>query len=164
MRFVIDAYNLLFAIGRLTPRSGKDALVGARQWLMSRTRHAHQDADKVIVVFDGKSGSGAKPTGAIFSGPQEADDIIEDTIRRETVPGRLTVVSDDLRLREAARRKGCVVLRCLDYAEQYLLADPSTPTAPEESCSTAPPPGDERQTYLDLFKHLDDDPELGDPY
>jgi hypothetical protein len=159
MRFAIDGYNLLFALGKLTPRSPKGAIDPARKWLMTQVRAAHA-ADDVTVVFDGKPGRGTAEAGAVYSGRLEADDVIEERIRGESAPGRLTVVSDDLRLREAARRKGCVVLRCLDYAERHLLSGPAPPP-PDEPAER---PSDDRQTYLEMFKHLDDDPELGEPF
>jgi hypothetical protein len=159
MRFAIDGYNLLFALGKLTPRSPRGAIGPARKWLMSQVR-AHHAADDVTVVFDGKPGRATPEAGAVYSGRLEADDLIEERIRQESAPGRLTIVSDDLRLREAARRKGCVVLRCLDYAERHLLSEPSPAPPPQP----AGPPADDRQAYLEMFKHLDDDPELGEPF
>lgn len=158
MRFLIDGYNLLFALGRLNRHSGKSALDGARAWLHAQIQRQHGDsAPRVTVVYDGTPGRKGAESGAVFSQGREADDVIEDRVHRESDPARLTVVSDDRRVREAARRKGCVVLRCLDYAEVHLLGAPAR---------TASVPTPEKPATVDvladreLFKHLENDPEF----
>ena len=77
MRFLIDGYNLLFALGKLTSRSGKEALGPARKWLLALIRSGH-DAD-VTVVFDGRPGRGAAEAGAVYSQGETADDVIEES-------------------------------------------------------------------------------------
>src|SRR5438045_2460107 len=125
MPTLIDGYNLLHAMGRLTARDGKKALEGARRSLLLKVRSGHgPGGDGVTVVFDG---NGAPPGAAAedtfdgilvkFAHGQTADDMIEELIRAENRPGALTVVSDDHRIKHAARRRGCPVLGCLDYYE-----------------------------------------------
>jgi len=160
MRYLIDGYNLLFALGWLNPHSKKSASAWdrARTWLHEQIARQHrQYASRVLVVYDGLPGRKGPEPGALFSHPREADDLIEEQIHQESDPARLTVVSDDHRLREAARRKGCVVLRCLDYAELHLLR------APKRAVAVEPP---EKPTEIDLtadrelFQHLENDPEF----
>ncbi|MFQ3592105.1 MAG: hypothetical protein SNJ82_02820, partial [Gemmataceae bacterium] len=95
--------------------------------------------------------------GAVFSYEREADDLIEDRVHKESDPARLTVVSDDQRIREAARRKGCVVLRCLDYAERHLLRGPTRAIAvePPEKPATVDLAADR-----EMFRYLENDPEF----
>jgi predicted RNA-binding protein with PIN domain len=156
MRYLIDGYNLLFAVGRLNRHSGKAALEGARAWLQSQIQRFHGTmAANVTVVYDGEPGRRGAEAGAVFSFEIEADDIIEQRVRQESNPRRLTVVSDDRRVREAARRKGCAVLHCLDYVEKHLLSAPAVVSelTPEK------PLMDPSQDW-ELFKHLEDDPEF----
>jgi predicted RNA-binding protein with PIN domain len=156
MRYLIDGYNLLFAVGRLTRHSGKAALEGARAWLQAQIqRHHGEMAKKVTVVYDGEPSRRGAETGAVYSFEIEADDLIEERVRTESDPRRLTVVSDDRRVREAARRKGCAVLHCLDYVERQLLS----PVVPEPEPTPEKPLLDPSKD-LELFKHLDDDPEF----
>ena len=44
--------------------------------------------------------------------------MIEDLIRDEPAPRLLTVVSDDRRLKDAARRRQCPTPTCLDFYEK----------------------------------------------
>jgi predicted RNA-binding protein with PIN domain len=166
MPFLIDGYNLLYALGRLTPRSRRAALGGARRWLLDRLRRGHGPDADVTVVFDGSTAPADVPAheqhGRVrfeFSTGQTADDLIEDRIAADRAPGQLSVVSDDHRIRQAARRRGCAVLGCLDYYEQFLDARrPDAPPAP------APEPGDkpdrpspeEMQHWLDAFGGTDE--------
>src|SRR4051794_3573520 len=108
MPFLIDGYNLLYALGRLTPRSGRPALAGARRWLVARLRLGHGSGAGVTVVFDGKrappgtpGGEGSGDVRVEFSQGESADDLIEELIAAEPSPRTLTVVSDDHRIRQA---------------------------------------------------------------
>jgi predicted RNA-binding protein with PIN domain len=165
MRYLIDGYNLLFASGRLTPRAGRGALEASRKWLLVEVVrwHGTQSAD-VTVVFDA---AGAPPGTPLhedhgdvrvrFARGQTADDLIEELIRDESAPRLLTVVSDDNRIKEAARRRGCVVLGCLDYCERWSqphrdeAAPPSVEPAKPDSMSEQ-----ERRDWLEAFKDVED--------
>jgi predicted RNA-binding protein with PIN domain len=127
MRFLIDGYNLLHA---LWPAEGRQLRPRAwprfRQRLLDRLRASHPaDAEAVTVVFDAAREPHPDPPEAdsrgIFVrfavGYPSADDLIEELIRGDSAPSRLTVVSDDHRVRDAARRRGCTVTGCLDYFE-----------------------------------------------
>src|SRR5262249_28822191 len=86
MPLVIDGYNLLYALGRLTPRSGRDALDGARRWLVQQLRQREGPGADVTVVFDGRSARGPKTKEdqgdirVVFSQGASADDVIEEMI------------------------------------------------------------------------------------
>lgn len=163
MPHLIDGYNLLYATGRLAPRSGRSALEASRQWLLVElVRYHAADASSVTVVFDAAGAPPGVPpherhggVRLLFARGQTADDLIEELIRDEPAPKSLTVISDDNRIREAARRRGCVVLGCLDYCEQWTrpkrtsaapAADPAKPEAMTEQ---------ERRAWLQAFGDAD---------
>ncbi|MFO0926891.1 MAG: NYN domain-containing protein [Gemmataceae bacterium] len=168
MSFLIDGYNLLYALGRLTRRSSRAAAVAARRWL------ADQLSDVVTVVFDGtvpgdevRELQRRTQARIRFSGGQSADDLIEDLIAAEARPRELTVVSNDHRLQTAARRRGCNVLTCLDYYEQQVMR-PRTPAAPvpvpaEDDVKPEAADADTEQ-WIEAFRMDDDDPLLRDPF
>jgi predicted RNA-binding protein with PIN domain len=121
MCYVIDGYNLLYALGRLTKKSGQAALLSARRWLAQQLQAGHIPADALVVVFDGAQSPtfGIESAGPIeFVFASSADDHIEDLISEEKQPAQLTIVSDDHRLHQAARRRGCAWLGCMDFWEQ----------------------------------------------
>jgi hypothetical protein len=167
MRYLIDGYNLLHAMGVLTGRVGPHGLEKARLALLGRLLVLHpDDPGRVTVVFDAANA----PAGAereqehqglhvVFALTEEADDVIEAIIRQESAPRLLTVVSDDRRLKEAARRRHCLSLGCLDYLEQVGKPAPTPPT----SDGPAKPQGvsaDETARWLKEFADLADDPKL----
>jgi len=174
MSYLIDGYNLLHALGRLTGWSGRGALQGARGWLLRQLRQAHGPEEVVTVVFD----AATAPPGArerknegglhfVFAQGETADDVIEDLIQAEANPRQLTVISDDHRLQNAGRRRGCNVLGCLDYYEGHL--QPRRPPAAAAVASDEPPAkpepaDDEVEHWLDAFGDVGDDPLLKDPF
>jgi predicted RNA-binding protein with PIN domain len=141
MRFLIDGYNLLHAIW---PSEGRH--LRARAWPRFRQRllqrlHGQDAADRgaVTVVFDASRsppGAAAEQDGKgilvrFAVGYPSADDLVEELIRSDPAPAQLTVVSDDRRLKEAARRRGCVVSGCLDYFESLGHVSRPQPTVEE---------------------------------
>jgi predicted RNA-binding protein with PIN domain len=141
MRFLIDGYNLLHAVW---PAEGRQLRPRAwprfRQRLIDRLRAAHpDDAVPVTVVFDAAREPHTDPPEAdsrgihvrFAVGYPSADDLIEELIRADSAPSRLTVVSDDHRVRDAARRRGCTVTGCLDYFESIEKPRPSKEDPPD---------------------------------
>jgi predicted RNA-binding protein with PIN domain len=169
VRYLIDGYNLLHAIGLLHGRAGPHALQKARLALLGRLCGTHGTAvTSVTVVFDA---SGAPP-GAVpeedyqglrvrYSLQGEADDLIEDLIRREPSPRQLTVISDDHRIQQAARRRGCPALGCMAYLDEMERPRRPRPTPPAEP--PAKPDGvsrEEAELWRREFADLIDDPKL----
>ena len=165
MRYVIDGYNLLYAWGVLRGRVGPHGLEQARQALLGQLHgRLGADAVAVTVVFD----AARAPPGAAaeqdcqgihvyFALKREADDLIEELIRHDSAPQQLTVVSDDHRIRDAARRRRCPVLGCLEFVErmEHWRSVPATP--PEDSA--AKPEGvspREAERWLKEFADLAD--------
>lgn len=127
MRYLIDGYNLLYAVGLIRPRLGPDSLEKARLRLLGMVKGAlGEEAHRAAVVFDGAGAPAGVPAQDDYEGvrvyfatrPAQADDLIEGFIARESVPAALTVVSDDRRIRDAARRRHCPVLGCLDFMDE----------------------------------------------
>jgi predicted RNA-binding protein with PIN domain len=172
MSYLIDGYNLLFALGLPPGQIGPAGLQKARQRLLDLLRAAHgEDAPAVTVVFD----AAGAPPGAVeaqeyeglhvrFAVRQpEADDLIELLIRKESAPRQLTVVSDDHRIQTAARRRQCVVLGCgdyLDWLEQQRQARrPRAPQAPAKPTASS---AEETRHWLREFADLEHDPDWKD--
>jgi predicted RNA-binding protein with PIN domain len=70
-----------------------------------------------------------------FSFRQTADDLIEALIAADPRPADLTIVSNDTRLHEAARRRGCQAWSCERFMDWLAEGDRPTPSAA---------PGDEK--------------------
>jgi uncharacterized protein len=175
--YLIDGYNLLFAMGVLTRRGGPTRLEKARERLLGLLAGAFGDeASSVIVVFDAANAPRGATEVQEFRGLQvrfavrqdEADDLIEDLLRRDSTPKKLTLVSDDHRLQQAARRRSCQVQGCDDFLDwldrrRQPQAPPRAPTPEKRERLTAA----ETQRWLEEFAGLADDPgfkELFEPY
>jgi len=172
--YLIDGYNLLFTIGLVPGRAGPHALEKARLRLLGLLHGVHGDeSGAVTVVFD----AAHSPPGAsceqefhglhvrFAAGHAEADDLIELLIGQDAAPKHLTVVSDDHRIQQAARRRHCTVQGCQDYLDwldrhrrqrrRQLLE------TPEKQQGISP---QEKQRWLDEFGDLDDDPDMKDVF
>jgi uncharacterized protein len=180
VHYLIDGYNLLHHVGLLTGRVGPSGLEKARRALLGHLsgRFGEQAAD-VTVVFDAQH---APPTAAdtfdyqgihvLFTRSEEADDVIEDLIRRASAPRLLTVVSNDKRIRDAARRRHCPVAECVDFWDtlgqrpKRESQEPGVSEMKREQVSRG-----ETQHWLEEFGDLDEDagfkelfgPDFGEP-
>lgn len=115
MAIIIDGYNLLHAANIVAEGPGKYTLEKSRRSVLRAVAAllTAKERTTTTVVFDGKDAPpGLKKVAefagmtVLFSEPgTEADDVIEDLIKSNTVPRRLTVVSGDHRLHRAARRR-----------------------------------------------------------
>jgi predicted RNA-binding protein with PIN domain len=176
MLYLIDGYNLLYALGVLRKRMGPDGLERARQNLLGVLRGSFGDeSSSVTVVFD----AARPPPGVAAEGEYQgihvrfaidmaaADDLIEVLIGKASAPRHLTVVSDDHRIQKAARRRRCVVRGCGDFLQE--LERRRKPPVVPPGGQPAKPSGvsrEETQHWLKEFADLDDDPamkELQDP-
>ena len=166
MQFLIDGYNLMHFLGLVRPQGPKSlekSRISLQEWL--RQVHGAQ-IDAVTLVYDGRlserPGTGTQDDHGLrvqFSTGESADDLIEELIRRHAQPRRLTVVSNDRRIQEAARRRGAIPSSCGDYLDVLMAhghAAPKPPKAPEKPESSP----DEIARWLKEFADLDEDPEL----
>jgi len=105
--FVIDGYNLLHVVLKAEEASGIANDLGLCRIL---SRYLVEIGTPAVIIFDGPGPpdkSGFDNLGnleVLFAGlGADADSAIEDKISASTAPKRLDVVSNDRRLRKAAR-------------------------------------------------------------
>ena len=115
MKYIIDGYNLLHASPLIQNAKGPKWLEKQRFRLLSSLASLIPAADRAatVVVFDARESPSGLPSEYFFEGIKvrfardhdEADDLIEELIDAHTKTSSLTVVSSDLRLQRAARRR-----------------------------------------------------------
>lgn len=112
---VIDGYNLLHSI----QKTGEDSeSISDVQLCHIVGRYLKLAGEKGEIIFDGtgppeKSGfENINNLEVLFAGiSSDADRVIEDKIKASTAPRRLTIVSSDRRLRDAARTRKATVVK-----------------------------------------------------
>jgi predicted RNA-binding protein with PIN domain len=174
--YLIDGYNLLYAMGILHGRVGSPGLQKARQRLLAWLREAHaDDPGAVTVVFDAAGAPRAAAPEGDFQGLHvhfavgydQADDLIELLIRQAATPRQLSVVSNDHRLQRAGRRRQCRVLGCADYLDALEARSHQRAPSPHVPDKSQDLSESEKRHWLAAFADLADDPdlkELFDPF
>jgi predicted RNA-binding protein with PIN domain len=167
MRYLIDGYNLLHAVGSLHGRTGLQALLRARKALLEMlARQFGEGSNQLTVVFDAAGHLPEMPARLEYHGIEvlfavreaSADDLIETLIRQSTNPRSLTVVSSDHRIQRAASRKDCIVKSSTDFLDDFQkrsLDRPGTCDSPSK-----PPDGFDAKHWLQEFRELENDPNL----
>jgi predicted RNA-binding protein with PIN domain len=168
MPYLIDGYNLLHAMGVLRGRVGPHGLEKARQRLLGLLQGAlGAEASNVTVIFDAAGAPAGAQDEQDYHGihvrfavhEEQADDLIEDLIQHDSAPKQLTVVSDDHRLQEAARRRQCRVLACLDFLDELdrtrRAHKAKSASEPEKQSSSK-----DKERWLRAFADLDHEPEM----
>ena len=112
---IIDGYNLLWSTQE---RSENFESISDVQLCYIIGRYLKQTGQKGEIIFDGvgppdKDGfDNISNLEVFFVGTAtDADTVIEDKIRANTAPKRLTVVSSDRRLRDAAKARKAIALK-----------------------------------------------------
>jgi uncharacterized protein len=115
MALVIDGYNLLHASGILGRGIGPGSLERSRAALLRFLAESLDDEElsQTTVVFDARDAPPGLPRRSKQHGiavrfaekDSDADQVIEELIRADSAPRRLTVVSSDHRLHRAAHRR-----------------------------------------------------------
>jgi predicted RNA-binding protein with PIN domain len=154
--FLIDGYNLLHAVGWASPRMPGKSLEAARRrlldWLADLPGEKRAGA-RFRVVFDAQKGPADSPERThrgvwyLFAYRRTADDLIEELLAAAATPKRLTVVSNDTRLHESARRSGARGWGCQAFLD-WLLAEPSARAADEAPEKPDGPPSPEEAAEL----------------
>jgi predicted RNA-binding protein with PIN domain len=113
--FIIDGHNLLHSIHKEGADSGPIRDVQLC-WIVGR--YLKQIGQKGEIIFDGtgprdKSGfDNISNLEVFFAGlGTDADTVIENKIGANTAPRRLTIVSNDRRLRKAARSRKAISVK-----------------------------------------------------
>lgn len=161
MAFLIDGYNLMYAVGVHPAGPDRAAFDAARRrfldWLAGQPA---LKAFPVRVVLDAQYATRDHGTtthrGLVvtFTFNQTADDLIETLIATDKNPQRLRVVSDDNRIRAAARRGRCRVLSCNEFMDWLLDngAEEEKPApVPVPRAEKPVPVSDEMDEFLRAF-------------
>src|SRR5262245_16115652 len=166
MLFLIDGYNLLHAMGFLRGRTGPQGLEKARLRLLGLLHGSHGDESNcVTVVFDAHHAPPGADAEQFYQGihvifalaQEQADDLIEEMIRKASAPKQLTVVSDARRIRAAAKRRHCPTWVCgeyLDHLERLRSARPR-PRPPADPGKPESPSPEETRRWLEEFGGAD---------
>jgi predicted RNA-binding protein with PIN domain len=115
MPVIIDGHNLLHSIHKEDPDSGTISDVWLCRVISGYLRLIDEKGE---IIFDGtgprdKSGFDNLPNLEVFFAGlrSDADTVIEEKIKASTAPKRLTIVSSDRRLRDAARKRKTTVVK-----------------------------------------------------
>jgi hypothetical protein len=137
MAVIIDGHNLLHSINKEDPDSGPISDVRLCQVI---SRYLKLIDEKGEIIFDG---TGPRDKGGFdnisnlevfFAGLRsDAYTVIEDKIKASTAPKRLTIVSSDRRLRDAARKRKATVEKsqvfwenlCRQLARKKTIIEPA---------------------------------------
>jgi len=115
MGLLIDGYNLLNAVG-ITAAAGRTSSLHRSRVALLNFLVESLDAQEIAhaaVVFDAAGAPPGLPPELAHRGlavrfaprGSDADSLLEDLIRQDTSPRRLTVVSSDHRVQRAAKRR-----------------------------------------------------------
>ena len=132
MRYLIDGYNLMYAVGKGQPGDKSRARFDAARksfldWLV-QSRAVKANPGTLRIVFDAQNskcdlGSSLhKGLLVTFSFNQTADDLIEALLSVESKPKDLRVVSNDTRLQDFAKRRGSTPMTCGEFLD-WLMSD-----------------------------------------
>jgi len=157
--FLIDGYNLMYAVGLLRQGVPAGGLERARNRFLDWLATAAKDRAALLrVVFDALSAPKASAESdhrgvrVLYAYRQTADDLIEELLSAETMPARITVVSNDTRLQTAGHRCGAAVHTCEQFVD-WLIDDsqgtPPPPPEPDKPEQTAT--ADEMAAWLTAF-------------
>jgi len=115
MLYIIDGYNLLNVANVPVPVRGRANLEKARLALLNFLAESlgPEEAPRTMVVFDAHDPPPGLAREMRYKGlfvrfgtrDDDADTLIEELIREESSPRRLTVVSSDHRIQRAATRR-----------------------------------------------------------
>lgn len=125
MRYLIDGYNLLYALGLAQKKGGRAAWDRARGLLLDWLADQHKTAPRnVTVALDAQHAKGKERIEESHRGlrvvrheGRSADELIEELVAAEREPEGLTVVSNDARVRGAAKAHRCLFQGCDEYVE-----------------------------------------------
>jgi predicted RNA-binding protein with PIN domain len=115
MHLLIDGYNLLHASGIFGRGKGPGGFERSRVALLNFVAESMDEGERstVTVVFDAAGAPPGLPSSMTHrdvhvrfaKGYASADDLLEELIRADSVPRKLTVVSSDHRIQRAAHRR-----------------------------------------------------------
>jgi hypothetical protein len=158
--FLIDGYNLMHAAGlahRAMPAAQFDA---ARARFLDWLADGARDRAELRVVFDAQQApvpsleTVHRGVRVRFAFRQTADDLIEELVAVEQRPKLLTVVSNDSRVREAARRAECITCTCAEFIDWLITPENPQPGATHSPEADKPIPSitdEDKDEWLSAF-------------
>ncbi|HET6883054.1 MAG TPA: NYN domain-containing protein [Pirellulales bacterium] len=173
MSLLIDGYNLMYAAGILGHGVGPGGLERSRLALLNFVAESldeHQRATTTI-VFDARNAPPGLPSTLLHRGVtvqfaaayETADALIEELIRSDSAPRRLTVVSSDHQVQRAAHRRRAKAIDSDQWYAQILrqravrhAASPAAFVKPVEATA-----GDV-EYWLSQFDDEAEQPDAGD--
>jgi predicted RNA-binding protein with PIN domain len=166
VRYLVDGYNLMHAAGLAVPEhSGPKALESARKrfldWMADLPAIRKATAPPNIrIIFDAQNShkdygtSSYRGFAVTFSFQETADDYNETLVSRESQPEKLHVVSNDHRLKIAARKAKCQPMTCEAFID-WLMSAPTTPTLSKNpnliAAEKPTPSANDTEEFLDVF-------------
>jgi predicted RNA-binding protein with PIN domain len=164
MRYLIDGYNVLYAIGALTSRTGPQGLERARIRLIGALKGVFGDeVSQVTLVFDGDAAEEIEHSNGLeiryTDRREEADDVIESLLGHDGAPRQVIIVSSDRRLQDAARKRHATCIRSedfFDYLEKWRRERLARASRVEEKKPSGPI---DRDYWMKEFGFSDDDAE-----
>ncbi len=178
MRTLIDGYNVMHARGLMSRKFGPNDFHKVRHRFLVDLAAALPpiEAHQTTVVFDASHPPADRPERArlkgievIFAvGDENADARIEKLISAHSAPRTLTVVSTDLRVRQAASRRKATAITSDDYlaklADRRKVRDSPEPpsVSAEEKARMRGLPAAEADFWLAEFAHVADEPGVKD--
>ncbi len=126
MHYVIDGYNVIFAVPELEKILDRDDMETAREALLAAlSQYKDKSRQEFTVVFDGKAqeGEGLEPPqkqlregiNVAFTKGTTADEDIEELISTSPGPRNICVVTSDKRILRAARSSGCRTAKPMEF-------------------------------------------------
>ncbi len=173
MRTLIDGYNVMHAKGLMDRKFGPDGLRKVRDRFLAELVAAISpiDAHQTTVVFDAADPPRDRPSQARYKGltivyavdDENADERIEKLIAAHSNPKSLTVVSTDLRVRQAAERRRAKVVLADDFLagltdRRSKKDEPAPSVSREEKARMQGLSGEEAQFWLKTFAHVGEEP------
>jgi predicted RNA-binding protein with PIN domain len=176
MRFLIDGYNLMHALGLMGQKLGPTRFRKVRHRFLNDLAAAlgTENAAHTTVVFDAREPPEGLPTETLQKGLRvvfvtdcdSADDRIEELIKADSAPKNLTVVSSDHRIQRAALRRKANALTSDAFWVDVSSRRPRTArtTAPparpldDQAQQKGPSPA-QTEEWLRTFAHLNEDPD-----
>jgi predicted RNA-binding protein with PIN domain len=140
MRYLIDGYNLMHAVGYLSPRTPLNRMESSRRrlidWLATHARS--RPADQFHVVFDAKTAPQRSPDAVLqgvtvsFAFGETADDYLERLLAEATE--LTTLVTNDSAIQSVAKRRAVRGLACSAFVDEMLkpTPPPAQPTTPAD--------------------------------
>lgn len=156
MTVLIDGYNFAHAAGFVRASMRPAEFRAARESMLGYLSDRCPDGADVLVVFDGKNAprhTGELRAGRLrvrYSQAEVADDTIESLLSRHTRAMAWTLVSNDTRLHESARRRACRVWSHADLLDW--LAEPTPAPKPVPRAKGEKPAGPGADEVADLLR------------